>query len=122
MLVDSNLRARDDPNVLAVWGAFDGFDETTKRFVKETWRDGAWTEYVRVPLESTWALDEDKLIGKLGLKPEDLLHPGLLPVLYSGLRKIDLKAGETVLIAPATGVFSGGRDSSDGRKCHCRWP
>jgi threonine dehydrogenase-like Zn-dependent dehydrogenase len=108
VLVDSNLRARDDPNVSAVWGAFDGFDETTKRFVKETWRDGAWAEYVRAPLESTWALDEDKLVGKLGLKTEDLLHLGLLPVLYSGLRKIDIKAGETVLIAPATGVFSGG--------------
>ncbi|KAL7917434.1 GroES-like protein [Trichoderma austrokoningii] len=108
VLVDTNLRARDDPNVSTVWGAFDGFDETTKRFVKETWRDGAWAEYVRAPLESTWALNEDKLIGKLGLKTEDLLHLGLLPVLYSGLRKIDVKAGETVLIAPATGVFSGG--------------
>lgn len=108
VLVDTNLRARDDPNVSTVWGAFDGFDETTKRFVKEAWRDGAWAEYVRTPLESTWALDEDKLVGKLGLKTEDLLHLGLLPVLYSGLRKIDVKAGETVLIAPATGVFSGG--------------
>ncbi|PTB36256.1 hypothetical protein M441DRAFT_31393 [Trichoderma asperellum CBS 433.97] len=108
VLIDTNLRARDDPNVSAVWGAFDGFDETTKRFVKESWRDGAWAEYVRAPLESTWALDENKLIGNLGLKTEDLLHLGLLPVMYSGLRKIDVKAGETVLIAPSTGVFSGG--------------
>ncbi|KAL6899980.1 GroES-like protein [Trichoderma evansii] len=96
VLIDTNLRARDDPNVSAVWGAFDGFDKTTKRF------------YVRAPLENTWALDENKLVGKLGLKTEDLLHLGLLPVLYSGLRKIDVKAGETVLIAPSTGVFSGG--------------
>jgi threonine dehydrogenase-like Zn-dependent dehydrogenase len=108
VLIDTNLRARDDPNVSVVWGAFDGFDETSKRFVKESWRDGAWAEYVRAPLENTWALDEDKLIGKLGLKAEDLLHLAILPVLYSGLRKIDVKAGETVLIAPATGLFSGG--------------
>ncbi|RFU82150.1 alcohol dehydrogenase [Trichoderma arundinaceum] len=108
VLIDTNLRARDDPNVSVVWGAFDGFDEKTKHFVKESWRDGTWSEYVRAPLENTWALDEDKLIGKLGLKVEDLLHLALLPVLYSGLRKIDVKAGETVLIAPATGVFSGG--------------
>ncbi|KAM0257755.1 hypothetical protein ACHAQJ_004206 [Trichoderma viride] len=108
VLIDSNLKARDDPNVGTVWGAFDGFDPITKRFVKETWRDGAWADYVRAPLENTWALDEDKLIGKQGLKPEDLLHLSILPVLYSGLRKIDVQAGETVLIAPATGVFSGG--------------
>lgn len=108
VLVDTNLRARDDPNVSVVWGAFDGFDEKTKHFVKESWRDGAWADYVRAPLENTWAVDEDKLISKQGLKIEDLLHLTLLPVLYSGLRKIDVKAGETVLIAPATGVFSGG--------------
>lgn len=108
VLIDTKLRARDDPSVSAVRGAFDGLDETTKRFVIESWRDGAWAEYVRAPLESTWALDENKLIGNLELKTEDLLHLGLLPVMYSGLCRVGVKAGETVLIAPSTGVFSGG--------------
>lgn len=108
VLIEPNLRARDDPNVAVVWGGFDGFDPRTKQFVKNNWRDGSWAEYVRAPLENTWALNEDKLIGKLGLQTRDLLHLGYLSVLYAGLRRIDVKAGETVLICPATGIFSNG--------------
>ncbi|KAH8802601.1 chaperonin 10-like protein [Xylogone sp. PMI_703] len=108
VLIEPFLRARDDPNRGVVWGGYDGFDEPTRRFVRENWRNGAWAEYVRAPLENTWALDEDKLIGKLGLQPQDLPHLAILLVAYGGLRKIDVKAGETVLVAPATGLFSGG--------------
>ncbi|KAL7916807.1 GroES-like protein [Trichoderma velutinum] len=108
VLIEPNLRARDDPNTAVVWGGFDGFDPRTKQFVKNNWRDGSWAEYVRAPLENTWVLNEDKLIGKLGLQTRDLLHLGYLSVLYAGLRRIHVKAGETVLISPATGVFSNG--------------
>ncbi|KAL7928211.1 GroES-like protein [Trichoderma chlorosporum] len=108
VLIEPHLRARDDPNVAVVWGGYDGFDPRTKQFVKDNWRDGCWAEYVRTPLENTWALREDTLVGKLGLKTQDLLHLGYLSVLYAGLRRIDSKAGETILICPATGVFSNG--------------
>ncbi len=108
VLIEPQLRARDDPEVAVLWGGYDGFDERTKRFTKDNWRDGAWAEYVRAPLENTWALDEEKLIGKLGLQTHDLLHLSILLVAYGGLRRIDVKAGETVLVAPATGLFSGG--------------
>ncbi|PNP51257.1 hypothetical protein THARTR1_08161 [Trichoderma harzianum] len=85
VLIEPNLRARDDPNKAVVWGGFDGFDPRTKQFVKDNWCDGSWAEYTR-----------------------DLLHLGYLPVLYAGLGRIDVKAGETVLICPATGIFSNG--------------
>ncbi|EHK23030.1 uncharacterized protein TRIVIDRAFT_29757 [Trichoderma virens Gv29-8] len=108
VLIEPHLRARDDPNIAVVWGGYDGFDQRTKQFVKNNWRDGSWAEYVRAPLENTWALSEDKLIGKLGLQTQHLLHLGYLPVLYAGLRRIDVQAGETILICPATGIFSNG--------------
>src|SRR6201999_700108 len=58
--------------------------------------------------ENTWALDEDKLLQKQGLQAQDLLHLVILLVAYSSLSRLDVTAGETVLIAPATGTFSGG--------------
>jgi NADPH:quinone reductase-like Zn-dependent oxidoreductase len=108
VLVEPNLQAHNDPDVAVVWGGFDGFDARTKNFVRESWRDGAWAEFVRAPLENTWPLNEDKLIGTLGLCALDLVHLPILLVAYGALSRIDLKAGETVLIAPATGTFSGG--------------
>lgn len=108
VIVDPFVHARDDPDVVILWGVFDGLDERTKRFTKTNWRDGCWAEYARAPLENTWPLDEDLFIGKLGLQIQDLVHLGPLVVVYSGLRKINVQAGETIVIAPATGVFSGG--------------
>ncbi|CAH0056915.1 unnamed protein product [Clonostachys solani] len=101
------VHARDDPDVAILWGSNGGFDEKTNKFSKDNWHNGSWAEYTRSPLENTWAIDEDKII-KLGLKTRDLVHLGPLAVVYGGLRKINVQAGETVLIAPATGIFSGG--------------
>lgn len=107
VMFDPFIRARDDPDVGILWGAFPGIDEKTQRWTKENWRDGAWAEYVRAPLENTWAINEDK-INALGLPITHVAHIGPLAVAYGGLRKINLQAGETIVVAPATGVFSGG--------------
>jgi threonine dehydrogenase-like Zn-dependent dehydrogenase len=101
------VRARDDPDVAMLWGAMDGLDDRTKRFTRDNWRNACWADYVRAPLENTWAINEDKITA-LGLQTQDLVHVGPLAVVYAGLRRVDVKAGETVLIAPATGIFSGG--------------
>lgn len=62
---------REDGDVAILHDAFDGLDERTRAFARDSWRNGCWAEYVRVPLENTW------------------------PV------------GETVVVTPATGLFSG---------------
>jgi threonine dehydrogenase-like Zn-dependent dehydrogenase len=101
------IRARDDVDVAILHGAFDGLDARTQAFAGDNWRDGCWAEYVRIPLENTWAVDEDRLVGQLGMTREELCFFGPLAVAYGGLRKIDVKAGETIVVTPATGLFSG---------------
>ncbi|KID92636.1 isopropanol dehydrogenase [Metarhizium guizhouense ARSEF 977] len=71
VIFDPLVRARDDGDVAILHGAFDGLDERTRAFARDSWRNGCWAEYVRAPLENTW------------------------PV------------GETVVVTPATGLFSG---------------
>jgi NADPH-dependent curcumin reductase CurA len=76
------------------------------------WRNWTYAEYAKVPLENCVLLDETRLLGPienggLGYNVENLtqLHRSLVP--YGGLRDIQLQAGETIIIAPATGAFGG---------------
>ena len=57
-------------------------------------------------------LDEQRLLspvaeGGLGYKVDELAYISTLLVPYGGLKDIGLQAGETVLVAPATGGFGG---------------
>lgn len=60
-----------------------------------------------MPFETCEILDEGKLCGRLGYEIADLGHIAALLVPYGGLRDIDLKAGETIIVSPATGAFGG---------------
>ena len=65
-----------------------------------------------MPLENCIPLDETRLLsspeqGGLGYKTDDLGYLGFPLVAYGGLRDIDLKPGETIVVAPATGQFGG---------------
>ena len=112
------------------------------------WRDWTYAEYAKVPLENCHLLDEEQLLGTadgsgLGYSIENLAQLPRLLVPYGGLSDIKLKAGESIIIAPATGLFGGravevalsmgGRVSSTGYvKClsstlltylgRCSWP
>jgi NADPH:quinone reductase-like Zn-dependent oxidoreductase len=110
--VEPFVRGRDDPNVQILWGFMDGMSEETKKFHRDVWRDGTYAQYVRTPLENAYALNEKLLCGDvkdggLGYSVNDLIH--ILPHLtaYGGLRSINLQAGETIIVSPATGLFSG---------------
>ena len=110
--VDTFLRGRDDPTALCLFGIHEGYTEGSRTLMHGEWRDATYAEYAKVPLENCNALDEERLIGSprnggLGYKIEDLQYISALLVPYGGLRDIDLKAGETVIIAPATGAFGG---------------
>lgn len=112
VMLDTFIRARDDPGVQILWGFWDGPSPASKKFAAENWSMGSYAEFVRAPLENTWALDERRLCGSptdggLGYTIEDLavIPEALVP--YGGLRSLALQAGETVVVAPATGGFSG---------------
>ncbi|KAJ1566541.1 hypothetical protein HK405_009405 [Cladochytrium tenue] len=108
VMLESFLRARDDPTVEALWAAFDGATEESRRFVRDNWTMGCFAEFVRAPLENVHALDEERLCGELGYSFADLLPLTTMLIGYAGLAAIGVKPGETVVISPATGAFSGG--------------
>src|SRR3569833_104348 len=112
VLLDSFIRARDNPNVQILWGTFGGTTPTSQKFMKNNWSSGTFAEYALAPLENTTALDESRLCGSpsaggLGYAVEDLQSLAIQAVAYGGLRSIGVQAGETVIVAPATGIFSG---------------
>lgn len=107
------LRGRDNPEVSFLWGfGVFGGDPRAIKLQQEHWKDGCFSQYARAPLENCYALNEKLLLGPpseggLGYKMADLLILARHMVAYGGLRSIDLKAGETIVIAPATGAYSG---------------
>lgn len=113
-LLDVVIRGRDDVDRVAnatILSAFlEGFTDASRRLMRDVWRDGSYAEYVRMPLENCFKLDEKKLLdgdGGLGYKIEDLMLIGRMLVPYGGLApdSINIKPGETVIVAPATGAF-----------------
>ncbi|KAJ9143327.1 GroES-like protein [Pleurostoma richardsiae] len=112
VMLEAFIRARDNPDIQILWGFFDGLTPESKKFMADNWSMGTYAEYVRAPLENTWALDEKRLCGSpsdggLGYTVEDLAALAEILIPYAGLRSIGVQAGETVIIAPATGGFSG---------------
>ncbi|THV45181.1 hypothetical protein BGAL_0520g00060 [Botrytis galanthina] len=109
--IEPFVRGRDNSDVNILWGVGAlGKDPKARRLV-EVWRDGSLAEYVKTPLENVYALNEKRLLespaeGGLGYSLRDLSILSRYMVAYGGLRGIDLKAGETVIVAPATGLFS----------------
>ncbi|CAM6127296.1 unnamed protein product [Calypogeia fissa] len=110
---DITIRGRDDPNgAVFLSGIFDGFTPGSKKLMAGEWRDSTYAEYAKVPLENCHILNEKQLLGSLGdgglgYSVETLAIIGRLLVPYGGLRDVNLKAGETVIVAPATGPFGG---------------
>ncbi|KAI0467632.1 alcohol dehydrogenase GroES domain-containing protein [Xylaria cf. heliscus] len=100
------IRARDDVNSKILMAVHHGVTEEAQRLSKSQWHNGTWAELVRVPLENVHRFDEAAL-QKQGISIKDLGYFGQLAVPYGGLREANLIAGETVLIAPATGNFGG---------------
>ena len=76
------------------------------------WRDSSFAEYVKAPLENCILLPEERLCGGvdrggLGYEIPQLLAMGKMMVAFGGLRDIRLEAGQTVIVATATGPFGG---------------
>jgi NADPH:quinone reductase-like Zn-dependent oxidoreductase len=105
VVVHIHVRGRDDPTVSILHGLLAiGCGE---KLMEEEWRHGSYAEYLKAPLENIFPLDEDILINRMGYTIHDLTYITQLFVPMGGMADIDLKAGESILVAPATGSFGG---------------
>lgn len=112
VFVDMTIHARDDPNTISLSGIHQGYSAASAKLMHGEWRDSTYAEYAKMPLENCHALDEASLLGRiddggLGYTVGHLAFVSGLLVPYGGLRDINLKAGETIIVAPATGAFGG---------------
>jgi D-arabinose 1-dehydrogenase-like Zn-dependent alcohol dehydrogenase len=78
-----------------------------RKLFADNWRYATFAEYAKAPLEVTWALNENRLCKELGYTIPDLMELVIDVVAYGGLKSINLKAGERIIVTPATGIFSG---------------
>jgi len=112
VFVDCYLRGRDDRRITCLSGIHEGYSAGSKKLMHGEWRNSTYAEYAKAPLENCYPLNEKRLLGSptdggLGYRVEDLLYATRQLVPLGGLEDIGLKAGETIIIAPATGSFGG---------------
>jgi D-arabinose 1-dehydrogenase-like Zn-dependent alcohol dehydrogenase len=105
--VDCVMRGRDDPANLFLSAIHDGGTEGSQKLCRDVWRNGAFAEYMKVPLENCISLDEARLCRELGYTSQHLLYLSYLLVGFGGLRDIRVEPGERIVVSPATGGFGG---------------
>ncbi|PVH89767.1 alcohol dehydrogenase [Cadophora sp. DSE1049] len=105
VLFDTFVKGRDDPTSAFLMGIHEGYSEGSRTLMRGEWRDATFAEFAKLPLENCHVLDEGVLLGKLGYRMAELQEMNRLLIPYGGLRDIDLKPGETIIISPATGPF-----------------
>lgn len=104
ILVDTTYRSRDQPRDIFLSALHEGYTPGSRSLMSH-WRDGAFAEYMAVPLENVYPISESVLSS-----PTNYQIPDLLPILtcgvpHGGLVDINLLPSETIVIAPATGPF-----------------
>ncbi|KAM0550687.1 hypothetical protein ACHAPJ_008751 [Fusarium lateritium] len=107
---DCFIQGRDDPQSLILHGLSSGFDPASNKLMEGEWRDGTYAEFAKVPLENCFPLHEARLLGSpdeggLGNSPADLMYLLTLSIPFGGLRDINIKPGDRLVISPATGTF-----------------
>lgn len=107
VLVDATIHSRDNPDDIILHGLTAGATEGSQKLMRDAWRDGTYAEYTRVPLEVVFPLNEGRLMGELGYTATELSTLGKYLVPFGGLKDINLQAGETIIVSPATGAFGG---------------
>ena len=114
VFVDTFIRARDNPIIAILHGYTPGrIGGGGSKLAETEWRDGTYAEFAKCPLENCYPVDEARLCGAvkdggLGYTVLDIIAVLPYMVAYGGLKDISLLAGETIIVAPATGTFGGG--------------
>ncbi|KAJ0417257.1 isopropanol dehydrogenase [Aspergillus carlsbadensis] len=104
---DITIRARDDPSVSILYGIHGGGYPAAQKLMDGVWRNATYAEYARFPLENLYPLNERVLLDRLGYTINDLCLMPVCLVPFGGLSEVDVKPGEIVIIAPATGRYGG---------------
>lgn len=107
VFVEPHVRARDDSDVQILFGMWEGMTPQSKKLMENSWRNSGFAEFVKVPLENCWALNEEILCKKMGYTIPELSYITTQAVSFGGFRGINLQPGETVIVSPATGISSG---------------
>ncbi|PSR75079.1 hypothetical protein BD289DRAFT_399573 [Coniella lustricola] len=114
--VDATVVARDNnPDAVFLQGLFSGFSEASRTLMSQgegVKGGGSMAEFVVVPLENVHVLDQAVLRvttrrNNLGYTAAELAFLFWLLVPYGGLRDVQLRVGETIIVSPATGPFGG---------------
>jgi D-arabinose 1-dehydrogenase-like Zn-dependent alcohol dehydrogenase len=107
VFIDIYVRARDNPDTGFLLGFHAGADAAAFKLSGGVWRYGTSAQYANLPIENVHVLDEKKLCGEMGYSIEDLLTIQSACIPYGAFNEADVKAGDTVIVAPATGTFGG---------------
>jgi NADPH:quinone reductase-like Zn-dependent oxidoreductase len=104
---DITIRARDNPSVSILYGVHGGGYPAAQKLMDGEWRNATYAEYALFPLENLYPLNEELLVQKLGYRIHDLCFMPVCLVPFGGLSEVDVKPGEVVIVAPATGRYGG---------------
>ncbi|GIJ91448.1 hypothetical protein Asppvi_010413 [Aspergillus pseudoviridinutans] len=104
---DITIRARDNPAVSILYGIHGGGYPAAQKLMDGVWRNATYAEYTRFPLENLYPLNEEILLAKLGYSINDLCLMPVCLVPFGGLSEVNVKPGEVVIVAPATGRYGG---------------
>ena len=108
VLIHNWIRGRDDPSHQILLGLHNGGPGSpANRLMQGEWRDATMAEYCKAPLENVFGLDEERLIDHLGYQIPELLSISAMAITLSGIEEVGLRPGDTVILAPATGTWSG---------------
>lgn len=105
--VDPAIIGRDDPTQKIVHGMIQGFGFAPRatKLAVDGWRNGTFAEKAIVPLENAIPLDEKYLVDEKGYSFDQLYLANKFVLPYWGYELAKLKAGDTVIVAFATGEY-----------------
>ncbi|KAI8304475.1 hypothetical protein K4K61_006091 [Colletotrichum sp. SAR11_59] len=106
--VKAQVQARDDPNTKIVIGHIRGSGPRAKKLMQGEWKDGAFQQYQKVPLENCYLLNENRLCRELGYDAAVLQSLTMYAISAGAIiEAADLKPAETIVIGPSGGTFGG---------------
>ncbi|KAF2740093.1 GroES-like protein [Polyplosphaeria fusca] len=104
--VDPMVRGRDDPGAQILRSFYGGGDAASQVLGRGLWRDGTFTEKMLVPLEGAFVLPKT-WFEERGMRMVDFALGVYVLLAVGGLESAKVGPGKTIIVAPATGKFSG---------------
>ncbi|KAJ3541712.1 hypothetical protein NM208_g4476 [Fusarium decemcellulare] len=107
VFINSMIQARDHSLTKIVQGHIGGESPAAKSLWSE-WKEGAFQQYQKVPLENCLLLDENRLCKEFGYTPAILQSITSYSIAAGAIiEAAKLRSAETIVIGPSGGLFSG---------------